>query len=226
MSLNAMQEAFKKAGFDKEVQALEEEKKKEAQKKIEQEVKREEQEEREHIKFQEDMKKKYGSFDEKWRDPKKQKFLSHLIFSFVPADVPYFAWGDDLKETKCCMCGQGLISKNDAFKKAQELLDADILREMLAGKVSSTKAWKEKLGDVMLGIVSPNSTAAFCNTCFRNFYDWIDIKILNGDTRVNRIVNRRRVELSLTPEALKEYDAIKDPLQAKKYFFENRSIHA
>jgi hypothetical protein len=207
-----MEEAFKKTGrFKSELKDREQARLKAQQdeKKRLEKIRKEEQEENQRQQA-EDL-KKYKPFDDRWQSPKK-KFLVHLIFSYVPADVADYAWTDkDLKEKKCCICGQALVSKEFALKNAGKFAELGInhLHKIVKGEpINLKQEFINTVGDVMMGIVSPYSSAAFCHPCFGNFYDWIEYMILRGNGQVNRIIQQRRLELSLTEDELKEYRTI------------------
>ena len=214
MSLTAMEEAFKKSGLvsekeiDKREAARKEKEREETKRVTQQEHHRKEEDRHQNIK----MNEKFKPFDDRWKDPQKQKFLVHLVFAYTPADTGHYPWTDtELKEKKCCICGQALISKQFIIDNMGKFatISIDHLRRMARGETIPVREEFEKdFGNVVMAVVSPNSSAAFCNPCFEAFYAWIEIMILRGNQQIHRIIQRRRIECSLSEEQLKEHDTI------------------
>jgi hypothetical protein len=209
-----MEEAFKKAGLvtEQEIEQREATRKKEEAKVKEQEAKRERHRKDKDRVYKEEILKKYKPFDERWQDPAKQKFIAHLIFSYVPADVPYHPWGDDeLKEKKCCICGHALISKQFIMQNLDKVVTTgmDQIKRSVDGEtINVREEFVKDFGDVVMAVVSPKSSAAFCTPCFRDFYAWIEYMLFRGNQQIYRIIRKRRIESSLSEEQLKEYEAI------------------
>ena len=126
----------------------------------------------------------------------KKKFLVHLIFSYVPSDVADYAWTDkDLKEKKCCICGQDLVSKEFALKNAVKFAELGIshLHKIVKGEpVNLQQDFINTVGDVKMGVISPYSSAAFCRPCYGDFYDWVENMLLRGNNQIHRIIQQRR----------------------------------
>ena len=214
----SMEEAFKKTGhFQSELQARKNARKKAEQaekKRITEERKKEEEENRRQ---REEANKIYKPFNDRWHSPKKA-FLIHLLYSFVPAGVAQYAEADqDLKEKKCCICDQSLVSKQNILSNHEKFADIALghLHKLVKGEPTDIRqSFVQIIGDVQLGVVSPYSSAAFCPSCYQNFYSWIEIMLLQGNHQINEIIDRRRLELSFSEAELKEYRSIikeKDP---------------
>jgi len=214
MSLTSMEEAFKKSGLvsEKEVAKRETARKEKEQRVKEIEIKKEHHREEEHRYYSQKMEERFKPFDERWKDPKKQKFLVHLLFAYIPFDVARHPWTDrELREKKCCVCGQSLISVQFILKNSEKFfsINLDQLRRSIAGEtVYARKEFEKEFGDVVMAVVSPKSSAAFCTPCFRSFCDWLQNMLLRGNQQIQRIVKRRQLESTLSPDQLKEYDAL------------------
>ncbi len=223
MSLTSMEEAFKKAGYEQEVNKRETERLKKEQEVTERSFQERQRQRKEELRQDEEIKKKFQPFDDRWRDPKKKKFLIHLIFAYVPAEIPHHPWADaELKEKKCCVCEHPLISHQFILANSEKFFNIQIdqLRRRIAGEeVKIREKFEKEFGNVSLAVVSSKSSAAFCVPCFRAFYEWIERMLLQGNEQINRIIRRRRLESELTAEQLKEYDKIseeKNPAERKR----------
>jgi hypothetical protein len=212
--ITAMEEAFRLSGLvgEKEIKRREDARKEKEEKEIEQRIQHERH--RKEIEHDQEIKlnEKIKPFDDRWRDPQKRKFLVHLVFAYIPADISYYPWTDrELREKKCCICEQALISKQYIFDNIKKFTSTGIdqIRRMAKGEtINVRKEFEKDFGDVVMAIVSPNSSAAFCNPCYNAFFSWIEIMILRGDPQINRIIQKRQIETSLSKEQLKEYDAL------------------
>jgi hypothetical protein len=214
MSLTSMEEAFKKSGLvsEKEIEKRETIHKEKEQRVKEVEIKRGQFQEELNRHQQQKIQEKFKPFDERWKDPKKQKFLVHLLFAYIPSDVAHHPWTNkELREKKCCVCGQSLISMQFVIDNKEKffLTSIDQLRRMAIGEaVQVRKEFEKEFGDVVMAVVSPKSSAAFCTPCYKNFYEWIQNMLLRGNQQIHRIVRRRQLESTFTPVQLKEYDSI------------------
>jgi hypothetical protein len=209
-----MEEAFKKSGLvsEKEVEKREAVRKEKEQQKKDIEAKKEHYRQEEDRYYAHKIEERFKPFDDRWKDPKKQKFLVHLLFAYIPADIAHHPWTDkELKEKKCCVCGHNLISVEFVVKNSEKffLASIDQLRRMAAGEsISVRKEFEKEFGDVVMAVVSPKSSAAFCTPCFQSFFAWTQNMLLRGNQQMQRIVKRRQLESTLTPEQLREYDSL------------------
>lgn len=132
-----------------------------------------------------------------WNEPKSHKFIVHLIHTFVPFYKGQFAWSsEDLHQNTCCICKQKLMTKEDVFSKNEELATVSleqmrlrIKNELTAKKV--TEDFNRIFDGHVLGIVSSDSDAAFCNQCFQDFANWIQNMTIRGNYEINKIIRHQ-----------------------------------
>jgi hypothetical protein len=217
--MNAMEEAFEKAGFRKEAEksvVKREQKEKEESERVSQGVRRY----TKKVDFE--AIKKFKPFDDRWKDPKKQKFLIHLLFSYMPFNIAYYPWTDsELRDKKCCICGQSLISVQFVLNNQEKFFDLSInqLRRSISGvPIKYREEFEKEFGNYVMAVVSSKSSASFCTPCFKTFCEWVEMMLLRGNRQILHIAQRRELESFLTNEQLIEHDIIskeKDPVERK-----------
>jgi hypothetical protein len=213
----AMEEAFRKSGMVSEETIRQREQKRiqEAESKARIEKEREQKRHDELDREGKALEGRLIPFNRLWDDPKSHRFACHLVFSYVPAGTGNYAWTDEeFKEPssrKCCICRIKLISKSFFLENSDQIVEQglDRLRRVVSGEDINVRAeFVKKFGDVVLGVVSPLSSAAFCPDCYRDFYEWIERMLLLGSREMQSIITRRRIEVTLTKEEFDEWDKI------------------
>ena len=139
-------------------------------------------------------------FSKLWNDEKSHKFVVHLIHAFSPTSRGEFAWAkDQLHQKTCCICKCGLMSKEDVFEKIDDTtkLSLDHLQLQLRNEITQEQI-REDFSKIysgrVLGVVSDESKAAFCNQCFKDFVQWLELMILRGNYEVNKIIRKEMVK--------------------------------
>lgn len=139
-------------------------------------------------------------FDKMYDDPKKLKFLIHLLWNFLPAERAHFLfhWEDRLKKRACCICNVRVVSKTEVIEKIPAMSEAFVkaLPQIIDGKsigqvqIENIKeVFKEK---VFIALSSADSNAVFCPECYQEFFEWIFGRLAANDEKVNRIVGSLR----------------------------------
>lgn len=140
----------------------------------------------------------YSVFNKMHQDPKKRKFLLHLVHAFLPNDINNdlnFIWSwDNIKgDRRCIICEQNIISLKDAYVVVNRNIDEkfkvtnmfidnrDInmfikINEKIDNVLNSLfldenyiKAFRFKVS----GLSSKNSKVFMCSCCYKLFSDWI-----------------------------------------------------
>lgn len=215
--MNIMQEALLKSGLveEEKIKTIEEEKKKEEReeqkkqeeqlrKQAEQEEKRREQwrqsEQQREQRKQAEQKLAESIFEKMYVHEKKQKFIFHLLWNFLPFNKAKVLeeWNERFRFEKqtCCICNTDLVSRADLFKKAP-----DMDREMIVGLREMAEGKKRKIADsiqnvfgkkVLLAMCSDSSKALFCMPCCKEFYEWVQSKLFQQDKKINGIIKGLR----------------------------------
>lgn len=97
------------------------------------------------------------------------------------------------------------MTKEDVFDKNEELttISLEQLRLRVNNELTSEKVtedFKRLFGDRVLGVVSPDSTAAFCNKCFQDFASWIQNMMCRGNYEIRKIIRLQMIKQSLDAE--------------------------
>ena len=157
-------------------------------------------------------------FIDMWNVESKQKFLIHLLHSFTPLNMGYIAWTEkELKQKTCCICKQSLMSKEIMFSKIGELSEVGIrhLHQQVQGTLTEEQM-KQDLNAITngktFGIVSEQSTAAFCCCCYDNFSKWVFNSLLCGNTQINRIIHKRMEQVRFTEKIKKTIENLKEDI--------------
>lgn len=139
-------------------------------------------------------------FSKLWNDEKSHKFVVHLIHAFSPVSRGEFAWDkSQLHQNTCCICKCRLMSKQDVFEKIDDTvkLGLDHLQLRLRDEITQEQI-KEDFSKIyngrVLGIVSDESKAAFCNQCFKDFVQWLEFMIVQGNYEVNKIIRKEMIK--------------------------------
>lgn len=139
----------------------------------------------------------YSVFNEMHQDPKKRKFLLHLIHAFLPNNINnelnfIWSWNNIKGDRKCIICEQNIISLKDAylrinnidenFKVVNMFVDSSNINVFseINKKIDNTlnslfldenyiKAFKFKVP----GLSSKKSKVFMCSYCYKLFSDWI-----------------------------------------------------
>jgi hypothetical protein len=127
--------------------------------------------------------------------------MIHLIYAFTPLAIGNYAWTqEELKEKQCCICAQKLMSKDETFSKLHELTEVSLnnLCKSIKNEITPQEA-HENIATIfdhkILGVVSPNSTKAFCSSCHELFVEWISTMILHGNHEISKIIHKRMKQL-------------------------------
>ena len=138
---------------------------------------------------------------------KSQKFLSHLMWAYVPYTKAQRIF--DPESQSCCLCNIGIISVGEVMNISGTSLMSDLQErfklelQMVDDNEPEEKA-NEKLRELLqqqhlknfgnrrLGVMSNGSSRVMCQACFTEFYDWISLGILNGDRFINRVLRNIR----------------------------------
>lgn len=140
----------------------------------------------------------YQTIEELYNSPKSKKFIIHLIRSFFPLTKSSFMmFADDKKELKCCVTGQGLISKDVVLTNM--LSDSDNHFRLFIGSISESlsenntgeknKQYQESIKKItnnkVLAIQSTESDKLLCQDALDQLYNFYCTKILSGDKEMN-----------------------------------------
>ncbi|MCK9441698.1 MAG: hypothetical protein M0Q13_09785 [Methanothrix sp.] len=141
-------------------------------------------------------------FNQMHQDPKRRKFLLHLVHAFLPNDKEnnvsfIWSWNKVKGERKCVMCEQNIISLADAYIKVNEQInnyfkvediminsnDINVFSKInknidtLLFNIFSDKYF-EAFNNKVSGIYSNKSKVFMCSPCYKIFNDWVSNMLL------------------------------------------------
>lgn len=141
-------------------------------------------------------------FNQMHQDPKRRKFLLHLVHAFLPNDIEnnvnfIWSWNKVRGERRCVMCEQNIISLADAYIRVNEQLDndfkfdniivnrkdinifSDINKNIdnILSKIFKDR-YLEAFENKVSGIYSNKSKVFICSPCYKIFNDWVSNMLL------------------------------------------------
>lgn len=142
-----------------------------------------------------------SKFGKMWENEKSRKFVTHLLYSFLPFTKVHFPfkWVDH-QDRKCCVCQYPLLSKCDILDKADDLFNATI-EQFRTGENEIDKVTRKVFDKKMLAIASPESRSVFCPVCWDEFQTWVQNKVLlNDDPEFKKIFKKVRIQSEKSKE--------------------------
>ena len=141
-------------------------------------------------------KEDYSIFNQMHQDPKKRKFLLHLIHAFLPNDIDndlnfIWSWSNIKGKRKCVICEQNIISLIDAYVRINNNIDENFkVTNMFTNNndISIFSEINNKIDNVLSylflnkyieafrfkvpGLNSKKSKVFMCSCCYKLFNDW------------------------------------------------------
>jgi hypothetical protein len=141
-------------------------------------------------------KEDYSIFNQMHQDPKKRKFLLHLIHAFLPNDIDndlnfIWSWSNIKGKRKCVICEQNIISLIDAYIRVNDNIDENFKVANMFINSSNINVFSEinkKVDNVLSylflnkyieafrfkvpGLNSKKSKVFMCSCCYKLFNDW------------------------------------------------------
>jgi len=158
-------------------------------------------------------KEEYKIINQMHQDPRRRKFLLHLVHAFLPNITEngvdhIWSWKDIKGERKCVFCEQLLISITDAYIKVNEIIDEKFIRNILMiesnninvfseinNKIDTTlyslfsnKEYLNAFSNKVSGICSKKSKVFICSPCYKLFNNWIANMLIRGHNDIKYII--------------------------------------
>lgn len=131
----------------------------------------------------------------------RPNFLFHLLCAHIPLGKGDRVVTLNDKETKCCLCGQEIISLLEVIDKSTgilldsikidiEQLDSKDSNQLYA--IKKKQVHEKHLGKKLIGYSSKETRTVICAPCYRYFISWIENNILFGNKFVNSAIRKVR----------------------------------
>lgn len=158
----------------------------------------------------------YSVFNKMHQDPKKRKFLLHLVHAFLPNDINndlnfIWSWNNIKGDRKCIICDQNIISLVDAYIRVNSNIDENFnvtsifinsrdisvfseINKKIDNVLNSLfldenyiKAFKFKVP----GLNSKKSKVFMCSCCYKLFNDWVANMLLRKHKDFKYIIGNK-----------------------------------
>lgn len=138
----------------------------------------------------------FKKLDELASNPKSKNFLNHLIKSYFPLSKINQVLNTPSKKFRCVITNAPLISVNDALEhiKSDEFHDwwkttfMERLKYWVEGETLSDEPIKSILKGKIIGFTGENTDTFMSQEGYMAFYNWIIMKMLQGDKHINWII--------------------------------------
>lgn len=143
-------------------------------------------------------KEEYKIFNQMHQDPKRRKFLLHLVHAFLPNikenSVDHiWSWKGIKGERRCVFCEQSLTSIADAYIKINNRIDENFIYNILMIESNNINVFSEinnkiditlnglfpnekyfdAFSNKVSGIYSKKSKVFICSPCYKLFNNWV-----------------------------------------------------
>jgi hypothetical protein len=170
--------------------------------------------------MQESSKKIHEKLEKMYQDSKSKNFVLHLIRSYLPVDKTkkVFMKPENMKNFKCVLTDVKLISIDEIF----EIIQSEEYNESFIQDLKFNTGLQEKPADYqptmlklakgrIMGFQGEDTTTYMCQEAVQCLFDWVSVKILNGDGKINWTV--RQMKTDAFTSKFKEF---KDPETEKQ----------
>ena len=132
-----------------------------------------------------------------------KKFIGHLLRSFFPVNKSEYVWEKKEKPMRCCITGDNLISKDEAFQATMEVTPEEFMEYLKASfNPENTEPVehpiKKKLGKKILGIECKSSDKFLSTQAFKQLHNFYATKLLKGDGHMNWLSKRMMAEAGIS----------------------------
>lgn len=161
-------------------------------------------------------KEDYSIFNKMHQDPKKRKFLLHLVHAFLPNNINndlnfIWSWNNIKGCRKCVICEQNIISLIDAYIRVNDNIDENFKVANMFINSSNINVFSEinkKIDKILFslfpdekmyiafefkvsGLSSKNSKVFMCSCCYKLFNDWIANMLLRKHKDFKYIIGNK-----------------------------------
>ena len=130
-----------------------------------------------------------------------KKFISHLIRSFFPVDKSQYIWEKKAAPVKCCITGDKLISKDEAFQAMMDTTPEEFVAYLKASmnpeNIAIEHPIRKKLGNKILGIECKGSDKCLSKQAFDQIFNFYAKKLLQNDGHMNWLAKKMIAESGL-----------------------------
>lgn len=143
----------------------------------------------------------YQKLEKTYESEGGKKFISHLLRSFFPVHKSEFIWEKKAKPIRCCITGDQLISKDEAFQAMVDTTSEEFMEYLKASfdpeKAPVEHPVKKKLGKKILGIECKDSDKYLCKQAFDQLYNFYASKLLSGDGHMSWLAKNMMAEAGI-----------------------------
>lgn len=140
----------------------------------------------------------HSILDKMLEDSKAKNFLNHLVRAYTPSTNVEKVEVKPTGVFKCVITKEDLVCMDDILtgletEEFKKNLDS-FLKNMFIESGDKESPIKKMVGDKKLGVKGKNTNTFMSFPAYKEFKNWLAVKIVNGDKHINWLMNTIRRE--------------------------------